>query len=86
VPTAPFFAWYNQQNRHSGIAMLMPECVHTGRAAEVRRQRQATLQSAFERTPNRFRTASGTGFHSNTSCAAWINPPVMEKKAASYQI
>jgi putative transposase len=25
-----FFAWYNQQHRHSGIAMMTPESVHQG--------------------------------------------------------
>lgn len=77
---APFFSWYNQQHRHSGIAMMTPESVHTGRAAEVRKQRQATLQSAFERTPNRFKNRLPQPHRLPT--AAWINPPIMEKKAA----
>ena len=77
---APFFAWYNQQHRHSGIGMMTPESVHTGRAAEVRKQRQATLQSAFERTPNRFKNRLPQPHKLPT--AAWINPPIMEKKAA----
>jgi hypothetical protein len=51
----PNFTWYNQQHRHSGIGMMTPESVYTGRAAEVRKLRQATLESAYLRTPNRFK-------------------------------
>jgi putative transposase len=40
---ALFFTWYNQQHRHSDIGMMTPESVHTGRGAEVRKQRQATV-------------------------------------------
>jgi putative transposase len=52
---AEFFNWYNRQHRHSGIGMMTPESVHTGRAGEARKQRQATLAAAFERTPNCFK-------------------------------
>jgi putative transposase len=77
---SPFFAWYNQEHRHSGIGMMTPESVHTGRATEVRRQRQITLQNAFVRTPNRFKNRLPQPHRLPT--AAWINPPTMEKKAA----
>jgi putative transposase len=77
---SPFFAWYNQEHRHSGIGMMTPESVHTGRAAEVRRQRQLTPQNAFARTPNRFKNRLPQPHRLPT--AAWINPPTMEKKAA----
>ncbi len=77
---APFFTWYNQEHRHSGIGMMTPETVHTGRAEEVRRLRQITLQNAFERTPNRFKNRLPQPQRLPT--AAWINPPIMEKKAA----
>ena len=77
---APFFAWYNQEHRHSGIGMMTPESVHTGRAAEVHRLRQVTLQNAFKRTPNRFKNRLPQPHRLPT--AAWINPPTMEKKVA----
>ena len=76
----PFVNWYNQQHRHSGIGMMTPESVHMGRAAEVRKQRQATLADAFARTPNRFKHRMPEPERLPT--AAWINPPNMEKKAA----
>jgi transposase InsO family protein len=77
---ATFFTWYNRQHRHSGIGMLTPESVHTGRTAEVRKLRQATLESAYLRTPNRFKNRKPQ--QAKLPTAAWINPPVMEKKAA----
>ncbi|MFS2140670.1 IS3 family transposase [Duganella sp. Dugasp56] len=77
---AQFFTWYNQQHRHSGIGMMTPESIHTGRAAEVRKQRQATLAGAFQRTPNRFKHRMPQP--QTLPTAAWINPPNMEKKAA----
>jgi hypothetical protein len=60
--------------------MMTPESVHTGRAAEVRKQRLATLASAYQRTPNRFKNRMPQPQKLPT--AAWINPPTMEKKAA----
>ena len=77
---ATFFTWYNQQHRHSGIGMMTPESVHTGRAAEIRQLRQATLESAYERTPGRFKHRVPR--QAKLPTAAWINPPAVEKKAA----
>lgn len=77
---APFFAWYNQQHHHSGIGMMTPEMVHTGRAGEVQRLRQITLDDAFVRHPIRFKSRPPAPHKLPT--AAWINPPTMEKKAA----
>ena len=77
---ATFFTWYNQQHRHSGIGMMTPESVHTGRASEIRQLRQATLESAYERTPGRFKHRVPR--QAKLPTAAWINPPATEKKAA----
>jgi putative transposase len=64
--------------------MMTPESVHTGRAEEVRRQRQATLESAFMRTPSRFKNRLPQAQRVPT--AAWINPPIMEKKPPETEI
>jgi putative transposase len=64
----------------SDIGMMTPGSVHTGRAAEVRKQRQATLADAFTRTRHRFKHRMPQPQKLPT--AAWINPPNMEKKAA----
>jgi putative transposase len=49
-----FFAWYNDEHRHSGIGMLAPAMVHFGLAADVRARRQAVLDRAFAEHPERF--------------------------------
>jgi putative transposase len=46
-----FFPWYNQEHHHSGIALLTPEILHYGMAAEVIRQRQHVLNQAYARNP-----------------------------------
>lgn len=49
-----FVAWYNHEHKHSGIALLPPEVVHSGRAQEVITKRQMTLDAAFAARPERF--------------------------------
>lgn len=69
----PFFCWYNEDHRHSGIGMMSPEILHTGRAAEVRASRQATLAKAYAAHPERFVNK----FPSPPALpvAVWINKP-----------
>jgi putative transposase len=49
-----FFRWYNQEHRHSGIALLTPSDVHHGRAEERIAKRQVVLDAAYEAHPERF--------------------------------
>jgi putative transposase len=49
-----FFAWYNQDHRHSGIGMMSPAMVHHGVAPEVRENRQLILDAAYAAHPDRF--------------------------------
>lgn len=49
-----FFRWYNTEHHHSGIGLLTPEAVHTGRSQEVIEVRQTTLLAAYDRHPERF--------------------------------
>ena len=69
-----FFQWYNQQHKHSGIAMLTPQTVHYGNADNVLSRRQQTLNQAFDLHPSRFK--------GKQPCpqllpkAAWINKPL----------
>ena len=49
-----FFTWYNQEHRHSGIAMLPPEVVHYGRAEQVIAARRLVLEEAYRKHPERF--------------------------------
>lgn len=68
-----FFPWYNQEHRHSGIALYTPFDVHYGRVEEVQQRRQAALDAAYQRHPTRF-------IHKLPEAAlppqaVWINPP-----------
>lgn len=49
-----FVAWYNHDHKHSGIAFLPPDVVHSGRAPEVLAQRQITLDAAYALNPERY--------------------------------
>jgi len=49
-----FFAWYNQEHRHSGIELLTPAMVHYGQAPAVIQRRQVVLDAAFQAHPERF--------------------------------
>ena len=49
-----FFAWYNDQHRHSGIGMLTPAMVHFGHAPATHQKRQTVLNAAYAAHPDRF--------------------------------
>ena len=74
-----FFAWYNAQHCHSGIAYLTPHSVHYGLAQAMRSTRQTTLDAAFLATPKRFKGVRPCLKPMPT--AAWINPPSKEYQA-----
>lgn len=69
-----FFDWYNYEHRHSGIAMMTPAEVHTGKADEVRRKRQAVLDIAHKAHPERF--VKGAPKARGVPEEVWINKPV----------
>jgi putative transposase len=68
-----FFAWYNDQHHHSGLGLLTPAVVHTGRAESVRHKRQAVLRQAYQAHPERF--TKGPPRPAKLPEAAWINAP-----------
>lgn len=49
-----WFEWYNKEHCHSGIAMLKPVDVHTGKADSVLGKRQIVLDRAYDVHPERF--------------------------------
>lgn len=49
-----YFVWYNEEHYHTGIALLTPAQVHYGEAQSVLAKRQATLDAAYARAPERF--------------------------------
>lgn len=75
-----FFDWYNNQHRHSGIALLTPADVHFGRARKVLGQRAATLETAYKAHPERF---SRPPVPQHLPDAVWINPPERPAPKAS---
>ena len=49
-----FFAWYNDEHRHSGIGYMTPAAMHSGQAQQCYAARQRVLDGAFELNPARF--------------------------------
>lgn len=70
----PFFGWYNHEHHHTGLALLTPADVHFNRAQNVLQKRQAVLQAAYEKTPERF--VKGPPVPAQLPIAVWINPPI----------
>ena len=68
-----FFDWYNDDHRHSGIAMLTPAQVHHGHADTVVAKRQLVLEAAFRDHPERF--VNGLPHAHQAPAEAWINKP-----------
>lgn len=69
-----FFAWYNQEHHHVGLALLTPYIVHYGQAEAVISRRQETLAQAYASHPCRFRR--GLPQHPRLPDAVWINAPL----------
>ena len=68
-----FFAWYNTEHRHSGIAYLTPNEVHEGRSDEVLDHRHAVRMAAFAAHPERY--PRGVPRRQTLPDAVYINPP-----------
>ena len=75
-----FVSWYNQEHRHTGLALMAPATVHYGLAAQVNEQRQAVLQAAYEQHPERF--VKGAPIPPQLPGEVWINPPTPSHGAA----
>jgi putative transposase len=69
----PFFRWYNEDHRHSGIGLMTPEMVHSGRAQEIYDQRSQVLLGAHQAHPERF--VNQVPSPPRLPRAAWINRP-----------
>ena len=68
-----FFAWYNDDHHHSGLAMFTPADVHHGRVEQRLAARQAVMDAAFEANPDRF--PGGPPIVRPPRDKVWINPP-----------
>jgi len=72
-----FFAWYNQEHRHSGIELLTPAMVHYGQAPAIVKQRQLVLDAAYQAHPERFVRRPPQS--SSVPKEVWINKPPLNK-------
>jgi hypothetical protein len=70
---ADFFDWYNHEHHHSGIAMVTPYALHSGRAGMVLERRAVTMASAYAQHPERF--VRGAPQSAALPTAVWINKP-----------
>jgi putative transposase len=71
-----FFAWYNEEHRHSGIGFHTPADVHYGRAEQVRAERTVVLEAAYAAHPERF--VRKPPAPPTLPTLAWINQPKEE--------
>ena len=72
-----FFLWYNTEHYHSGIGFLTPENVHYGWADQIIKERQAVLNAAFIKHPERFKGKMPRPMA--LPQAVWINKPTLQK-------
>lgn len=68
-----FFAWYNDDHRHSGIGLHTPGDVHFGRAEAVHPRRAEVLDAAYAVNPERF--VRRPPVPPALPGAVWINEP-----------
>lgn len=68
-----FFAWYNNEHHHSGIAWMTPQTVHFGQAEGCIKSRQEALNNAYEKNANRF--VNGAPNSHRLPLEVWINEP-----------
>jgi len=76
-----FFPWYNDEHHHSGIAMLTPSELHSGRGADVLMARHQTMTAAFVANPRRFNGHVPKAQKLPTE--VWINKPVEVREVAA---
>jgi putative transposase len=74
------FAWYNNEHRHSGIAMLTPAMVHTGSAKQILAARAKVLNDAYSAHPQRF--VNQAPVPQALAQEVWINPPLTPAQAS----
>jgi putative transposase len=78
-----FFAWYNDEHYHSGLALLTPASVHYRQTPQILAQRQATLTAAYAAHPERF--VRRPPQIAQPPSAVWINPPLAPNRTAEHQ-
>jgi putative transposase len=69
------FCWYNEEHRHSALALLSPATVHAGKGEEAIRARAKVLDAAYAAHPERF--VKRPPRPDALPDSVWINPPVL---------
>lgn len=69
----PFFDWYDNQHRHSGIGYFTPHDVHYGLVDQRRADRARALDAAYAAHPERF--VAGPPVPAAVPSTVWINQP-----------
>jgi putative transposase len=73
-----FFAWYNQEHKHSSLGYHIPEDVHYDRIEKVNEGRNRTLKLAYECHPERF--VKKVPKAPEPPRKVWINKPKSENE------
>lgn len=68
-----FFPWYNDEHRHTSLALMTPAVVQAGLGKQLTQQRQLVLSAAYEAHPERF--VRGHPRPQALPTQVWINPP-----------
>jgi len=72
-----FFMWYNNEHRHTGIALFTPQAVHYGQDKELLKTRNSALTTAFAAHPERFKNNKPKAAEVPT--AVYINKPKLDE-------
>jgi len=75
-----FFAWYNDDHQHSGLALFTPSDVYFSRVDKVAATRQVALDAAYSAHPERFPNGAPIVRRPPTSVA--INPLSVDEAAS----
>ena len=74
-----FFAWYNDEHRHTGLGLHTPADVHYGTAEAIRDKRAAVLDAAYAAHPERF--VRKPPEPPKLPTGSWINRPDQTEEA-----
>jgi putative transposase len=72
-----FFAWYNQEHRHSSLGLMTPAMVHHNQVPLILAQRQDVLNAAFQAHPQRFVRCPPKPLP--VPMEVWINKPTSDQ-------
>lgn len=82
----PFFAWYNEEHRHSGIGFMTPAAVHFGHGAAIHAQRAQVLEAAYAANPARFKHRVPTPPALPTVVGINLPKPITELKETAHAL